>query len=66
MSKRNNIKILDLLKEEGEKTWADTEEFVKKTIKEQLHCEDDVHIEQAHRVGKPRPLSTTNSDGTKT
>ena len=37
MSRRNNIKILDLPKEEGKNTWADTEELVKKTIKEQLH-----------------------------
>ena len=66
MSRRNNVKILDLPEEEGEKTWADTEELVKKTVKEQLHYEDDVHIERAHRVGKPRPLFTTNSDGTKT
>ena len=66
MSRRNNIKILDLPEEEREKTWADTEELVKKTVKEELHYEDDVHIERAHRVGKPRPLFTTNSDGTKT
>ena len=66
MSRRNNIKVLDLPEEEGEKTWADTEELVKKTVKEQLHYEDDVHIERAHRVGKPRPLFVMNSDGTKT
>ena len=66
MSRRNNIKILDLPEEEGEKTWADTEELVKKTVKEQLHYEDDVHIERAHRVGKPRPFLVMNSDGTKT
>ena len=50
MSRRNNIKILDLPAEEGEKTRADTEELVKKTVKEQLHYEDDVHIEKAHIV----------------
>ena len=66
MSRRNNIKVLDLPEEEGEKTWADTEELVKKTVKEQLHYEDDVHIERAHRMGKPRPLFVMNSDGTKT
>ena len=66
MSRRNNIKVLDLPEEEGENTWADIEELVKKTVKEQLHCKDDVYIERAHRVGKPRPLFTTNSDGTKT
>ena len=37
MSRRNDIKILDLTKEEGEKNWADTEELVKKTVKKQLH-----------------------------
>ena len=37
MSRINNIKVLDLPEEEGEKTWADTEELVKKTVKEQLH-----------------------------
>ena len=39
---------------------------MKKTVKQQLHYEDDVHIERAHHVGKPRPLFVMNSDGTKT
>ena len=56
MSRRNNIKILDLPEEEGEKTWADTEELVKKTVK-QLHYEDDVHIERALLI-KPETTRT--------
>ena len=34
-----------------EKTWDDTEQVVKKAIKEQLGIERDVFIERAHRVG---------------
>ena len=35
-----------------EKTWDDTEQVVKKAIKEQLGIERDIFIERAHRVGK--------------
>ena len=65
MLRRNNTEILDLPEEEGKKTWVNTEELMKKTIKEQVHYEN-VHTEQAHCVGKPQPLLKMNSDGTKT
>ena len=65
MSRRNNIKILGLIEDtEREKTWEDTETLVKKTVREQLHIEEEILIERAHRVGKPLPSYAKNSDGT--
>ena len=56
MSRRNNIKILGLPEDKGkEKTRADTEEMVKKSINKQVDfAEEEIQIERAHRVGKPR------------
>ena len=65
MSRRNNIKILGLPESKEEKTWDDTENLVKQTIKNTLKIQDEVQIERAHRVGKPRPLSRKGKDGTK-
>ena len=62
MSRRNNIKILGFTEDtEREKTWEDKETLVKKTVREQLHVEEEILIERAHRVGKPRPLYAKNS-----
>ena len=56
MSRRNNMKILGLSESKEEKTWEDTENLVKQTIKNMLKIDYEVQIERAHRVGKPRPL----------
>ena len=57
MSRRNNIKILGLPESKEEKTWNDTENLVKQTIKNTLEIEDEVQIERAHCVGKPAHCS---------
>ena len=67
-SRRNNIKILGV--EENnmtEKSWDDTEKMVKSIIHEKLDINEEINIEHAHRVGKPRPLSSLASrhDGSK-
>ena len=54
-SRRNNIKVLGIQESEGGETWEESEKLVKDTIKEHLKIEDDLLIERAHRVGKPRP-----------
>ena len=57
MSHRNNIKILGLTEDtECERTWEDTETLIKKTVKEQLHVEEEILIERAHRVGETPPI----------
>ena len=48
-SRRDNIKIIGLEEKADEKTWDDTEQVVKKAIKEQLGIKRDVFIERAHR-----------------
>ena len=55
-SRRNNVKILGLREDkEKETSWEETEKIVKKVIRNQLQIKEDIHIERAHRVGKPRP-----------
>ena len=54
MSHRNNIKILDLPESKEEKTWDDTENLVKQTIKKTLKIDDEVQIERAHCLGKEK------------
>ena len=57
MSRRNNIKILGLTEDtEREKTWEDTETLVKKTVREQLHVEEEILIERAHQCGETPPI----------
>ena len=51
-SRRNNIKITEVVEDNDEKTWDDTEATVKKLIKEKFGIKEDVKIEGAHRVGK--------------
>ena len=51
MSCRNNMKILCLPESKEEKTWEDTENLVKQTIKNTLKIDDEVQIERAHRMG---------------
>ena len=54
MSHRNNIKILGLPESKEEKTWDDTENLVKQTIKKTLKIDDEVQIECAHCLGKEK------------
>ena len=65
MSRRNDIKILGLPESKEEKTWDGIENLVNQTIKNTLKIEDEVQIERAHRVGKPRSLFRKGKDGTK-
>ena len=59
-SRRNNVKILGLREDkEKETSWEETEKIVKNVIRNQLQIKEDIHIERAHRVGKPRPLAAT-------
>ena len=54
MSRRSNIKIVDLPEDKlKEKSWDGTEELVKGLIKEKLKIDVEVKIERPHRVGKP-------------
>eukprot|EP00112_Aurelia_sp_Birch-Aquarium-sp1_P011031 Seg233.3 transcript_id=Seg233.3/GoldUCD/mRNA.D3Y31 product="hypothetical protein" protein_id=Seg233.3/GoldUCD/D3Y31 len=53
-SRRNNIKILGMAERKEERTWDDTEELIKSTIKDTLGVEENVEIERDHRIGKPR------------
>ena len=56
---RNNVKILGLKEnKEKETSWEETEKIVKNVIWNQLQIKEDIHIERAHRVGKPRPLGS--------
>ena len=58
-SRRNNVKILGLREDkEKETSWEETEKIVKNVIRNQLQIKEDIHIERAHRVGKPRPLGS--------
>ena len=55
-SRRNNIKILGVEENNTtEKSWDDTEKMVKNIIREKLDINEEINIERAHRVGKPRP-----------
>ena len=38
---------------------GNTEEVVKKVIHEKLEIEEDIQMERAHRIGKPRPANAT-------
>ena len=51
-SRRNNLRI-NGIPEVPNETWELTEDLVKSTLKEKLSLNTDVHIERAHRVGKP-------------
>ena len=56
-SRRNNIKILGVEENNTtEKSWDDTEKMVKNIIREKLDINEEINIERAHRVGKPRPF----------
>ena len=58
-SRRNNVKILGLREDkEKETSWEETEKIVKNVIQNELQIKEDIHIERAHRVGKPCPLGS--------
>ena len=58
-SRRNNVKILGLREDkEKDTSWEETEKIVKNVIRNQLQIKEDIHIERAHRVGKPHPLGS--------
>ena len=59
-SRRNNVKIMGV---NEDKTWDDTEEVVRKLIREKLNVEEEIAIERAHHVGKRPRHSTSRSDG---
>ena len=40
-----------------EKTWDDTENVVKRLIKDELGIEEDVEIERCHRIGDANPAN---------
>ena len=65
MSHRNNIKIFGVAEEKDEKAWEDSENVMKKIIRENLEVElvGEHAIERAHHVGKPRPLFGYKKDG---
>ena len=45
---------------------GNTEEVVKKIIREKLEIEEDIEMKRAHRIGKPRPANATvRHDGSK-
>ena len=57
-SRRNNVKILGIQekdRKDGNETWEECEEKAVEAIKTQLKITEDLKIERAHRVGKPRP-----------
>ena len=56
-SRRNNLKIIGVEESEEEKTREDTEEVVKKIIREKHETEEDIQIKSAHRIGKPCPAN---------
>ena len=66
-SRRNNIKILGIEEnKDEEKTWDDTEEVVRKALKDKLNLEENFEIERCHRIksgnknpryaNQPRPI----------
>ena len=57
-SRRNNVKIFRIAEkgpEEGRETWKDSEEKAEEVIRTNLKITEDIKIDRAHRVGKPRP-----------
>ncbi|XP_065658829.1 uncharacterized protein LOC136083361 [Hydra vulgaris] len=56
-SRRNNLRFEGIEETEGE-TWKNSEEKVRKLIKEKLNINEEIHIERAYRTGKKE-----NEDG---
>lgn len=50
-SRRNNLVLEGILESPGE-TWSETEEKVKKVLKEKFQIKKDIEMERAHRTGK--------------
>ena len=62
-SRRSNLKILGLPEGDKELTWEDTENVVRAAVKEHLGFQEDLQIERAHRIGKPRLPGAKRRDG---
>ena len=62
-NRRNNVKILGV-KEEKDETWEQSENLVVTKIRELLHIDEDLKVERAHRVGRPR-YAKRSHDGSK-
>ena len=57
-SRRNNVKIMGIPEKDandGRESWEESEALAIEAIKAKLDIQDDLSIESAHRVGKPRP-----------
>ena len=57
-SRHNNVKILGIPEKDqkdGKETWEESEIKAIEAIKKKLEITDDLKIERAHRVGRPRP-----------
>ena len=62
-NRRNNVKIVGIKEEKGE-TWEQSENLVVTKIRELLHIDEDLKVERAHRVGRPR-YAKRSHDGSK-
>ena len=53
-SRRNNVKIMGI-PENGNETWEESEQKAIEVIRTRLQIAEELKVERAHRVGKPRP-----------
>ena len=61
LSRRNNIRV-DGVPESPKETWEQSEEKVKKILKEKLKIEEDISIETAHRTQESRTMHRVKID----
>ena len=55
-SRRNNVKIFGIPEEEdGKETWGESEMKAVEAIRTSLKIAEELSVDRAHRVGKPRP-----------
>ncbi len=57
-SRRNNVKLIGIPESDGPESWSDSEKIFMDNVKAELHIEEDLQIERAHRVGSKRQEST--------
>ena len=54
-SRRNNVKIFGIPeKEDGKETWDESEMKAVEAIRSSLKIAEELSVDRAHRVGKPR------------